>query len=300
MPKLKWDEIGERQYETGTDHGVVYPFNTANKSYDTGVAWNGLTAVTENPSGAEANPLYADNIKYVELRSAEEFGATIEAFMYPDEFAVLDGSAQLAAGVYVGQQKRGVFGFCYRTRVGNDTELDDYGYKLHLVYGAVASPSEKNYGTVNESPDAVGFSWEVTTTPVNVTGFKPTAHLVIDSTKADAAKLAALEDILYGTENTNPRLPLPDEIRTLMIANPLASIAIVNAPTNTSYTAGQLFNPAGMTVKAVYEDATQETIFDYTFSPTTALATTDTAVTVSYTKNGITKTATQAITVTAA
>lgn len=230
MAKLKWDEIDERLYECGVDHGVLYPFDSTNKAYSKGVVWNGLTGVTENPSGAEANPLYADNIKYLELRSAEEFGATIEAFMYPDEFAVLDGSAELAAGVTIGQQKRGTFGFSYRSRIGNYTDGDDYGYKLHLVYGAVASPSEKSRSTVNENPDALNFSWEITTTPVSVTGFKPTAHLVIDSTKADATKLAALEEILYGKDASgtegedgyvaavDARLPLPDEVKEIFDA----------------------------------------------------------------------------------
>lgn len=232
MSKLVWDQAGERLYETGTDRGVVYPLNTTTHLYDSGYAWNGLTAVSENPSGAEASPLYADNIKYLELRSAEEFGATLEAYTYPDEFAVLDGSASLASGVYVGQQKRGVFGLSYRTLIGNDEEGNDYGYKLHLVYGAVASPSEKAYSTVNDSPEAVTFSWEITTTPVNVVdsngvpipGFKPTAHIVIDSTKANATCLAALEEILYGRDASTdpvvselvPRLPMPGEVKTIM------------------------------------------------------------------------------------
>lgn len=216
MSKLVWDQVGERKYETGTDKGVLYPFDSAAKAYNNGVAWNGLTGVTESPSGAEASPLYADNIKYLEMRSAEEFGATIEAYMYPDEFAILDGSASLAKGVTIGQQKRGVFGLCYRTLLGNDVDGDDHGYKLHLIYGAVASPSEKSYETVNDSPEAITFSWEITTTPVNVTGFKPTACVIIDSTKADKAKLNALEEILYGSEENEPRLPLPDEVATLM------------------------------------------------------------------------------------
>lgn len=216
MSKLVWDQVGERKYETGTDKGVLYPFDSSAKAYNNGVAWNGLTGVTESPSGAEASPLYADNIKYLEMRSAEEFGATIEAYMYPDEFAILDGSASLAKGVTIGQQKRGVFGLCYRTLLGNDVDGDDHGYKLHLIYGAVASPSEKSYETVNDSPEAITFSWEITTTPVSVTGFKPTACVIIDSTKADKAKLNALEEILYGSEENEPRLPLPDEVATLM------------------------------------------------------------------------------------
>lgn len=222
MSRLVWDQTGERLFETGTDRGVIYPYDTANHTYGKGVAWNGLTAVTESPSGAEASPLYADNIKYLELRSAEEFGATIEAYTYPDEFAVLDGSASLADGVTIGQQKRGLFGFCYRTKLGNDVDGDDHGYKLHLIYGCTASPTEKGYQTVNDSPDAITFSWEISTTPVSVKGFKPTACLTVDSTKCDPTKLKALEILLYGSNGedgstaTEPKLPLPDEVKTLM------------------------------------------------------------------------------------
>lgn len=216
MAKLEWDKSGERFYENGVDHGVLYK-QDAQGAYSTGFAWNGLTGVSESPEGAEPNDLYADNIKYASLRSAETFGCTIEAYTYPDEFAECDGSASLADGVYVGQQKRVPFGFSYRTQIGNDTPTDtDDGYKLHLVYGCTASPSEKSYETINDSPDAITFSWEVDTTPVNVAGFKPTATVVIDSTKANKTKLAALETILYGGENTEPRLPLPDEVKTLM------------------------------------------------------------------------------------
>lgn len=223
MPILQWDQTGEKLYETGTDRGVVYPFNTTNNTYDHGYAWNGLTGVSESPSGAEATSLYADNQKYLELRSAEEFGMTIEAYMYPEEFAVLDGTAALATGVYVGQQKRGLFGFCYRTKIGNDVNGDDHGYKLHLVYGCMASPSEKSYETVNDSPDAITFSWEVSTTPVTIgtinnVDYKPAATITIDSTKADATKLAALETILYGGEGESAvaRLPLPAEVISTM------------------------------------------------------------------------------------
>jgi hypothetical protein len=216
--KIKWDQTGEHFYETGVNHAVLYPYNTVSKAYDSGVAWNGLTGVTESPSGAEATPLYADNIKYLNLRSAEEFGATVECYTYPEEFEKLDGSKSLAAGVNIGQQSRGTFGLSYRTKVGNDTELDDHGYKLHLIYGATASPSERAYQTVNDSPEAITFSYEITTTPVEVTGAKPTAILTIDSTKADATKLAALEAILYGSAENEPRLPLPDEIATIFAA----------------------------------------------------------------------------------
>lgn len=214
MAKLEWDKIGERLYETGVKNGVLYPQEKG--AYPKGVAWNGLTAVTESPSGAEATPLYADDIKYVNLISAEEFGFTIEAYMYPDEFAVCDGSAALAEGVSIGQQARKAFGLSYKTTLGNDTELNDYGYKLHLIYGATAAPSEKGYASINDSPEAVTLSWECTTIPVAVEGFKPTACVIIDSTKVDAEKLKALEAILYGSEEAEPRLPLPAEIATLM------------------------------------------------------------------------------------
>ena len=222
MSKLKWDQTGERFYETGVKNGVLYiPTGGA---YTKGVAWNGLTAVTESPSGAEATPLYADDIKYLNLISTEEFGATIEAYTYPDEFAECDGSAELATGVYIGQQPRKTFGLCYKTTLGNDEDGNSHGYKLHLIYGAKAAPTEKAYATINDSPEAITFSWELTTTPVPVKNAKPTASITIDSTKVDPGKLAALEDILYGKDGTGegntgatePRLPLPDEIATLM------------------------------------------------------------------------------------
>lgn len=219
MAKIVWDKTGEHFYETGVKNGVLYVQEGG--AYPKGVAWNGLTAVTESPSGAEATPLYADDIKYLNLISTEEFGATIEAYTYPDEFAACDGSAALVDGVMIGQQARKTFGLCYRTTIGNDTNGNDYGYKLHIIYGALAAPSEKAYATINDSPEAITFSWEVTTTPVNVTGAKPTASITIDSTKADPTKLAALEDILYGKDGepgNEPRLPLPDEIKTLMTA----------------------------------------------------------------------------------
>ena len=214
MPKLIWDATGERVYETGVRNGVLYPM--VDGAYPKGVVWNGLTAVTESPSGAESTPLYADDIKYLNLISAEEFGATVEAFTYPEEFAECDGSATLVKGVTIGQQPRKTFGMSYRTVIGNDVNNESHGYKLHLIYGAVATPSEKAYSTINDSPEAITFSWELTTTPVNVTGFKPTACLTIDSTKVDKEKLTALEDILYGTQEAEARLPLPDEIANLM------------------------------------------------------------------------------------
>ena len=223
MSKLVWDKIGERFYETGVKKGVLYPQGPGG-TYPKGVAWNGLISVTESPSGAEPTPIYADNIKYLNLMSAEEFGATIEAYTYPDEFAQCDGSAEVATGVMIGQQSRKPFGLSYVTTLGNDVDSDDYGYKIHIIYGALAAPSEKGYSTINDSPEAITFSWEITTTPVNVTGYKPTACITIDSTKVDPAKLAALEEILYGKDPTtsdgddgvDPRLPLPDEIITLM------------------------------------------------------------------------------------
>lgn len=223
--RLVWDQTGERLYETGVDRGVLYLLDNLG-AYSQGVAWNGLTAVTESPSGAEATAIYADNIKYLNLVSAEEFGCTIEAYTYPDEFAECDGSANLVTGggVVIGQQNRKIFGLCYRTLVGNDVNANDHGYKLHLIYGCQASPSERAYTTVNDSPEAITFSWEISTTPVNVAGFKPTACITIDSTKCDADCLAALEEILYGTDAgaegtpaaTAARLPLPDEVKTVM------------------------------------------------------------------------------------
>lgn len=216
--KLVWDQTSDRLYETGVKMGVLYPQDAAG-TYPKGVAWNGLTAVTESPSGAEATALYADDIKYLNLMSAEEFAATVEAYTYPDEFAECDGSASIAKGVSIGQQKRKAFGLCYRTVLGNDVAGNDYGYKIHIIYGAMAAPSEKEYASVNDSPEAITFSWELSTTPVSVKGFKPTASIVIDSTKVDAEKLTALETILYGSETADARLPLPDEIATLMAAS---------------------------------------------------------------------------------
>lgn len=224
MSKIVWDKTGDHLYETGVKQGVIYPQSTGG-AYSKGVAWNGLTAVTESPSGAEATALYADDIKYLNLLSVEEFGATVEAYTYPDEFAECDGSAEIATGVSIGQQKRKAFGMCYKTTLGNDVDGNEHGYKLHIIYGAMAAPSEKGYATINDSPEAITFSWELTTTPVSVTGAKPTASLVIDSTKANPTKLKTLEEILYGKDGSgdggsvgavDPRLPLPDEIAELM------------------------------------------------------------------------------------
>lgn len=215
---LMWDKIGERQYETGTDHGVLYVYDNTNNGYGDGVAWNGLTGVDEKPSGAEPNNKYADNIKYLVLRSAEDFKATITAFTYPEEFEECDGSAEPAPGVYIGQQPRKMFGFAYRTKLGNDVDGDSHGYILHLVYGATASPSQRSYKTVNENPEPIEFSWEVETTPVEVAGHKPTAHIRINSRNADATKLAALEAMLYGSENNMPTLPDPNTVISMMAA----------------------------------------------------------------------------------
>lgn len=214
MTALIWDEVGSRVYETGTTKGVLYP--AASGAYPKGVAWNGLTAVNESPSGADETVLWADNLKYGSMRAAEEFGGTIEAYTYPDEWAECDGSVSIATGVTIGQQTRKSFGLSYRTEIGNDEAGTDYGYKLHLVYGATANPSEKAYSTINDSPEAITFSWEFTTIPVAVPGYKNTAIITIDSTKVDADKLKALEDILYGTDDTEARLPLPGEIIALM------------------------------------------------------------------------------------
>lgn len=224
MSKIEWDKTGEKLYETGVKNGVLY-LPDESGAYTKGVAWNGLTSVKESPSGAEATPLYADDIKYLELTSAEEFGGTLECYTYPDEFAECDGSAEVAPGVIIGQQNRKTFGLCYRTTLGNDIKGNEYGYKLHLIYGAKASPSEKAYSTINDSPEAITFSYEISTTPVNVTGHKPTASLIVDSTKVSAEKMAALEELLYGKDgvesspNNNPKLPLPDEVITLLKDN---------------------------------------------------------------------------------
>lgn len=215
MAVLVWGQTGEKLYETGTKKGVFYKMSE-NGTYPKGVAWNGLTAVTESPSGAEATELYADDIKYLELMSAEKFGGTIEAYMYPDEFGECDGSAEPTPGVSIGQQNRSTFGMSYVTTIGNDIKGNDYGYKIHLIYGIKVSPSERGYQTINDSPEAITFSWEFTTTPVNVTGFKPTACLTIDSTKVAAEKLKTLEAKLYGGESTEAQLPLPDEVISML------------------------------------------------------------------------------------
>lgn len=264
MAILTWDNVGERFYETGVDHGVLY-IPDAGGAYVNGVAWNGLTSVTESPSGAEANPQYADNIKYLNLISAEEFGATIEAFTYPDEFGQFDGIATPTAGVSVGQQGRKIFGLSYRTKLGNDVDGEDHGYKIHLIYGCQAAPSEKAYNTVNDSPEAITFSWELSTTPVAVTGLRPTASITVDSTKVGATELTALEDALYGTAGTDPRLPLPDEVITIISAGvtevtPTEPSAVGNDVTIPSQAGVEYFNnntgegPLGSGVYTITED----------------------------------------------
>lgn len=238
MSVLEWDKTGERYYENGVSKGVLYRINS-NGEYKPGVAWNGLTSVNESPDGADPNELWADNMKYAVLYSAETFGFTIEAYTYPEEWAACDGSAEPVSGVYIGQQKRQGFGFCYRTEIGNDTPTDtDDGYKLHLIYGCMAQPSDRDYETINDSPDAVQFSWECTTTPVNVAGYKPTSTIVIDSTKVDAATLATLEEALYGTSGTDPYLPTPNQILTLMNSNPYTEVDTTEESITNPYSAG--------------------------------------------------------------
>ena len=216
MPKLVWDQTGKRLFETGVRNGVLY-VQDSNGTYPKGVVWNGLTAVTESPSGAEPTPLYADDIKYLNLMSNEEFGGTIEAYTYPDEFGACNGEATIADGVTIGQQSRKAFGMCYRTAIGNDVDGNEHGYKLHLIYGALASPSERPYATINDSPEAITFSWEFSTTPVNAgDGFKPTACLTVDSTKVPTEKMTSLEALLYGTDEAEAKLPLPSEVAALI------------------------------------------------------------------------------------
>jgi len=234
MFKLVWDTVGERLYETGTKKGVLFVYDKTTKNYGAGVAWNGLTAVTESPSGADENAIYADDIKYLSLRAKEEFGGTIEAYTYPDEWMACDGSASPSTGVVFGQQSRSMFGLCYRTILGNDTELDEYGYKIHLVYGATASPSERSYETVNDSPDAITFSWEFTTVPVDVDGYKPVSLVTIDSTKVDADALASLEAIVYGSDSTEPRLPMPSEVAELFAATTSTTETVTDTTNETS------------------------------------------------------------------
>jgi len=287
--RLAWDQVGEREYETGVDKGVLYLSDT-NGVYDQGYAWNGLTTVTESPSGAESNKQYADNTVYLNLISAEQFGATIEAFTYPDEFGECDGTAEPSPGVRVGQQGRRSFGLCYRTLVGNDVDGSDAGYKLHLVYGAQAAPSEKAYATVNDTPEALTFSWEISTTPVNATGLKPTASITIDSTKVAPASLTALEDMLYGTAGSDPRLPLPDEVIELFggdvtivetvapTYDPATDIITIPATAGVEYRINGDIVPAGP-----YGPITEDTVVTATPAPGNAFSnTSDTDWTINY------------------
>ena len=286
MARLTWDAVGERLYETGVRQCVIYPMS--NNAYPLGVAWNGITGVTESPSGADSNPQYADDIKYLNLISAEEFGATVTAFTYPEEFAICDGSAAPVAGVRISQQPRKPFGLCYRTVVGNDTDGEEYGYKLHLIYNALASPSEKGYSTINDSPEAIEFSWELTTTPISVTGYKPTAHMVIDSTKVNTANLEALEDILYGTASADPRLPLPDEIISLMGGSSFdITLNRGNATVKmgSSLTLKATTTPAGKTVTWTSGTTSTATVSNGVVTP---VAVGTTVITASFTEDGTT------------
>lgn len=299
MAKLTWDATGERLYETGVSQCVIYP--VVNNAYPQGFAWNGITGVTESPSGADSNPQYADNIKYLNLISNEEFGATLTAFMYPDAFAECDGSAEPVTGVRIGQQTRKPFGLSYKSILGNDTEGVDYGYKLHLIYGALASPSEKAYNTVNDSPEANEFSWELTTTPVSVLGYKPTASITIDSTRVDSGALDALEDILYGTENADARLPLPDEVFEIMGGEAVVDVTLNRANANVtvgkSITLKATTNPAGETVTWTSGTPANATVAN---GVVTGVAEGSSVITASVTKNGNTYSDTCKVTVVAA
>lgn len=292
MSKIKWDATGERLYETGVNHGVLFPKTAVGGGYSVGVAWNGLTAVTESPSGAEATPLYADDIKYLNLISAEEFGATVEAYTYPDEFAVCDGSAEVAKGVLIGQQTRKQFGLVYSTRVGNDEQGNDLGYKIHIIYNCTAAPSEKAYATINDSPEAISFSWELSTTPVTMRNGKSTATIIIDSTKVNASALAAFEEIIYGKDATpgseavDPRLPDPDEIMDLFDVPEVVGITVATPPTKTTYSAGETLDLTGLVVKEEMSDGSEgsDVTASCTFDPVegATLSVSDTKVTITY------------------
>ena len=300
MAKLTWDATGERLYETGVSQCAVYP--VVNNAYPQGYAWNGITGVTESPSGADSNPQYADNIKYLNLISNEEFGATITAFTYPDEFADCDGSAAPVPGVRIGQQTRKPFGLAYKTILGNDSEGVDYGYKLHLIYNALASPSEKAYNTVNDSPEANEFSWEITTTPLNVTGYKPTACITITSTDVDAVSLAALEDALYGTASAAAYLPLPDEVIAMMGGSNVEitlNRANLKLKVDDTYTLKATTIPAGETV-TFSSSASAKASVDSATGVVTAVATGSAIITASMTVDGTTYTDTCNVTVVAA
>lgn len=298
MAKLVWDKTGEHFYETGVKQVVLYPMS--GNSYGAGVAWNGVTSIEESPSGADFNPIYADDIKYLNIQGAEEFGATIGAYTYPDEFAECDGCATPVSGVAVGQQARKSFGLCYRTTIGNDTEGVEYGYKLHIVYGARVTPSSKSYSTINESPEPAEMSWEMNTTPVSVTGMKPTSIITIDSTKVNAVALASLEDILYGTSVADARLPLPDEVLSTFGSS--AEIDVVLNRASVSVQVGKtvalkVTAPAGETVTWTSSDTSKATVSNGVVTGVDAGSTT---VTASVTKDAKTYSDTCAVTVTAA
>ena len=300
MAKLIWDATGERLYETGVSQCAVYP--VVDNAYPVGYAWNGITSVTESPSGADANPQYADNIKYLNLISNEEFGATIGAYTYPDAFANCDGSAEPVPGVRIGQQTRKPFGLCYKTILGNDSEGADFGYKLHLIYGAMASPSEKQYNTVNDSPEANEFSWEITTTPVPVTGYKPTASLTITSTDFDEGTLINLENVLYGDDNNDARLPLPDEVFSILGGiTPEIDLSRANLKLTVgqTYTLKSTTRPAGQTVTYSSGTPAKATV-DSSTGKVTAVSAGSAVVTASMTVDGTTYTDTCNVTVVAA
>ena len=300
MSRLVWDKVGERIYETGVDRMVLYLYDTETKKFKNPVAWNGITAFNESPSGAEPTALWADNIKYLNLMSAEEYGATLEAYTYPDEFEECDGSKELAPGVMIGQQSRKLFALCYRTLIGNDTEGTDLGYKLHIVYNCLASPSERGHATVNDSPEAANPSWEISTTPVEATGSKPTATVVIDSTKVDAETLAAFEDLLYGTANTDGTLPFPDEIAAFFGGASGVSIELnrhsLNLVEGDTYTLVPTVTPAGETVTWSTGSSSVATVSS---GVVTAEGAGNTIITASITKDGVTYTDTCTVIVTA-
>lgn len=301
MSRLVWDKVGERIYETGVDRMVLYRYDTTTQTFKNPVAWNGITAFNESPSGAEPSPLWADNIKYLNLMSAEEYGATLEAYTYPDEFEECDGSKELAPGVMIGQQSRKLFALCYRTLVGNDTEGTDLGYKLHIVYNCLASPSERGHATVNDSPEAANPSWEISTTPVDVAGSKPTATVVIDSTKVDAETLAAFEDLLYGTADTEGRLPFPNEAAAFFGGASGVSIELnrhsLNLTVDDTYTLVPTVTPAGQTVTWSSGSSSVATV---TNGVVTAAGAGNTIITASITKDSVTYTDTCTVIVTAA
>lgn len=305
MSAITWDATGTHLYETGVDHGVLYLWDTATSTFKDGVAWNGLTAVNESPSGAEPSAIYADNIKYLNLMSAEEYGCTIEAYTYPDEFTLCDGSAVVADGVTIGQQPRKLFGFCYRTLTGSDTEGTSKGYKLNIVYNCTASPSERNHTTVNDSPEAASLSWTISTTPVDVTGFKPTATLVVDSTKCPEDKLKDLEDVLYGTALTNPRLPFPAEVIAL-VGNSGSEPGITITPGAATIAVGETFRlssevvPVGTVVTWTSSDTTKATVSSYGVVEGKGVTSEDVTITATITVDSETYTDTCTVTVVAA